>query len=217
LAELMQRLDKTPQKVAVPGSEDPKRTIVISGDDLSLAFWAGFSGSREIMKWPGRLWKVKQGDYSDLAKIAMLGRTLGKGNQSDAAYAGMAMPAAAELAAYSVAAGEDRFLNRDTAEMFEDTCPFPRDVKTPFEQSVPITYVMGEWDIRAPVEAVERIAGKHDRIIVNPHQGHESTISSNEANPPFCFEQAFVEAFLLGKETQPYAQPLEFDHSAFSA
>ena len=217
LVELTHQFDRAPRKVAIPSSEDPNRTIEIPGDDLSLFFWAAFSSNREAMKWPGRLWKVKQGNYTELAQIALRGRTLGERNHSDAAYSGMAMPAPAELTAYSAAAGEERFLNRDIAEMFGDTCPFPRDVKTPFEQVVPITYILGDWDTHTPAEAIQRMAGKQAKIIVNAHQGHEGTISSDTANPPFCFEQAFVEAFLTGNEQKPYQHPLEFDRSAFSA
>jgi len=214
MGELTHRLDRAPQRVAVPSADDPHRTIVVSGDDMTLFFWAAF-GNREIMKWPGRLWKVKQGDYSDLARVALRGRTLGQESQSNAAYAGTAMPTPPVLAAYNVAAGEDRFLNRVATEMEGETCPFPRDAKTPFEQSVPVTYVMGEWDTHTPVEAVERMAGKNAKIIVNGHQGHDSTTTTDVAHPGFCFEQAFVEAFLRGNQQKPYTHPLVFDHSAF--
>jgi pimeloyl-ACP methyl ester carboxylesterase len=216
MGELTHRLNQAPQKVAIPSPDDPHRTVVVSGDDLPLYFWAAFSANRELMKWPGRLWKLKQGDYSELAQIALHGRTL-QGNQSDAAYAGMAMPTPAVEAAYSAAAGDQRFLNRDTAEMFADSCPLPRDLKTPFEQSVPVTYVLGDWDVHTPVEAVERMAGEHARIIVNANQGHEGTLSNDVAYPQVCFEQGFVEAFLTRKEQKSYTHPLAFDRSAFPA
>jgi len=215
LLELTHRLDKAPQRVPIKGA--PQDSIVVSGVDLALFFWVTFSKNSEMLKFPGRLWRIKQGDYAELAAVARMGRTLGQENNSDFAYSGTAMPSPEQNRRYKAAAGEAYFLNRDVAEPMGDACPFPRDPKTPFELSVPVTYVQGEWDTHTPVEAVKRIGGARVELVVNPHQGHQSSITSDEAQPGYCFEKDCVEAFLTGSVQKPYAQPLAFDRSAFKA
>jgi hypothetical protein len=189
----------------------------VSGVDLALYFWAFFSTNREILKFPGRLWRIKQGDYSELAVIARMGRMLGQENNSSMAYSGAAMPSPEQNRRYREAAGEAYFLNRDIAELMGDTYPFPRDPKTEFDLTVPVTYVQGEWDTHTPVEAVRRIGGDRVDLVINPNQGHQSSITSDERQLSPCFEQACVEAFLTGGAQKPFAQPLDFDRTAFSA
>jgi pimeloyl-ACP methyl ester carboxylesterase len=215
LVDLTRRLDKTPQRVPIKGGPDD--AIVVSGTDLALYFWAFFTNNSEILKFPGRLWKIKQGDYSELGAVARLGRTLGQENNSSLAYSGTAMPSAAQNQRHRDAAGEAYFLNRDIAELLGDTCPFPRDEKREFDLKVPVTYVQGEWDTHTPPEAVKRLGGAQSQVIVNLHQGHQSSITSDERQLPPCFEQAYVEAFLTGGAQKPFAHPLTFDRAAFTA
>lgn len=175
LDELYRYLDDSRPVVPVlsAGAGKPV-SVALDGNDLVPFFWKFFSGTTQILKGPARMFRALEGDLSEIARTALSYRICGEDMDDISAYelafSGFAMPQ--DVMENRLEASAMPFLNRELSDGLPTAWPFGRDDCTVFDSHVPTTYVMGEWDIRTPLEGIAGALHARDTVWTVPGLGH---------------------------------------------
>lgn len=213
--DVLRRLDRRHPKVGAPSFSDRKDVhVVLGSEDLVPYLWSLCGSNESVRSVPAELWKITRGDYRGLAADAAQNRRYNESADVTAyelAFGGASMPR--DYSLMRSLAGERIYLNREMYDGLQSAWPLHHDERTPFKHDVPLTYVQGEWDIKAPIEAVEQLGERRSRICRISCMGHASSIDGGG----YFWEADIIRNFLAGNPVAPYEGfSSSFDAQAFN-
>ncbi len=215
LDDVMMMLERENPKVRVKNvAGDGDTEIVLGAQDIIPYFWYRGGEDPAIRDLPGRIWKLRQGNYKDLAEISVYTRLLDGAENSAAelAFSGGSMPT--NYAVDRLNAGRQIYLSRELSDGPMSAWPLPHDAQTPFTHNVPITYILGEWDIKTPLEAVETLGEKSSRIHIVGNMAHNCSFDGGGGS---FWEKDIIKAYLTNNTILTKSFSSSFNVEAFQA